>query len=418
MSVVLAVVHHPTFGGPHNQLLRMSRRLLARGWETIVLLPEGPGNAAERLRAAGIRVFQVPLHRPRKSFSLKPHWDLVSGFLPEIATIRRVIRGVRADVVQVIGPMYPHAAFAARREGVPVVWQLLSTFAPLPIRCAMMPMVLYLSDVVMTTGMAIARAHPGVTRLGHRWVPFYPPVDTGVFRPDPHQRAIARKELEVPADAILVGTVGNFNWQKGHDLFVRTASHVQQRYPGVFFRLLGATTPSHISYYDKNVKKVAESLGLLRGGRLRFFEPGHRVAELLPAFDIFVMTSRAEGVPTTILEAMACGVPVIATDVGAVREVVENGITGRMVPPLDTKAAADAVLDLLQNPATRLAMGSAARARAVERYDTEVCVRTHHAAYALAQTTFPHRRSPSLVVDGSAKPLHPGEASSESGTGR
>jgi glycosyltransferase involved in cell wall biosynthesis len=416
MSIVLAVVHHPTFGGPHNQLLRMSRPLLTYGWETVVLLPEEPGNAAERLRAGGITVFQVPLHRPRKSFSLKPHWELVSGFFPEIAAVRRVIREICADVVQVIGPMYPHGAFAARREGVPVIWQLLSNFAPLPIRCAMMPMVLYLSDVVMTTGTAIAHAHPGVTRLGSRWVPFYPPVDSAAFRPDPGQRAIAREELEIPANAILVGTVGNFNWQKGHDIFIQTAAHVQQRYPDVFFRLLGATTPSQTEYYDKNVKKAAERLGLLRGGRLKFFEPGPRVAELLPAFDIFLMTSRAEGVPTTILEAMACGIPVIATDVGAVSEIIENGVTGRVVPPYDPKAAADAILHFLQNPATRVAMGSAARARAVERYDTEICVRTHQAAYSLAQRTCPVRQSASVAVDGPTKPLPLREASSKSDT--
>ncbi|MBZ5515067.1 MAG: WecB/TagA/CpsF family glycosyltransferase, partial [Acidobacteriia bacterium] len=272
-----------------------------------------------------------------------------------------------------------------RLERVPVVWQLLSTFAPLPVRLVLMPAVVYLSDVVMTTGLAIARAHPGATRLGHRWMPFYPPVDTSEFRPDQTRRALARQELGVPPEGLLVGTVGNFNWQKGHEFFVEAAAHAQQRSRNVFFRLLGASTPTQASYYEEKVKKLAARLGLLSKGVLQFVEPGNRVAALLPAFDIFMLTSRAEGVPTSILEAMACGLPVIATDVGAVREVVDEGSTGRVVPPRNSKALAAAILDLLQSPSTRSEMGAVARAKAVERYDTRVCAETHLAAYELAR---------------------------------
>lgn len=391
MSVVLAIVHHQVFGGPHNQVLRLRHALAERGWETIAVLPDFPGNAAERLRAGGVKVIQMPLHKPRKSLNPLRHLELLFGFVPEVANLRRIIREQRADLVQVFGPIYPHGAIAAHLEHVPVVWQLLGTFAPLPIRTAFMPAVLYLSDIVMTTGQAIARAHPGASSLGKRLVPFYPPVDTEEFRPDPVRRARAREELGIPPDALLVGTVGNLNWVKGHDLLVRAAALVRQRIPNTFFRILGATTSTQVRYYEEHVRSLAGRLGLLREERLQFVEPGSRVAEFLPAFDLFVLTSRAEGVPTSVLEAMACGLPVVSTDVGAVREVVEEGTTGRVVASRDSHAVAAPIIELLSKPNLRQAMGSAARKIAVERYDISACAETHLAAYKLACHHRSHR---------------------------
>ena len=401
MKVLLAVVHHEVFGGPHNQILRLQNSLAERGWETVAVLPDTRGNAAERLRAAGIRVIQTPLHRPRKTLHPGRHVELVFGFLPEIANLRRIIREQHADLVQVFGPIYPHGAIAAHLERVPVVWQLLGTFAPLPVRTAFMPAVLYLSDVVMATGQAIARAHPGVAGLKSRLVPFYPPVDTQEFRPDPLRRAQARQELAVPPDALLVGTVGNFNWVKGHDLLVQAAAVVRQRFPNAFFRILGAATATQARYYDEHVKSLARRLGLLRENRLQFVEPGNRVAEFLPAFDLFVLTSRAEGVPTSVLEAMACGLPVVTTDVGAVREVVEDGRTGRVVAARNSPAVAGAIIELLNDPARRQAMGAAARSAAVERYDTSACAAIHLTAYELAcrRKGHQHHTKPAVTLN-------------------
>lgn len=384
MRVTLAVLHHAVFGGPHNQLLRLADHLSVRGWETIAVLPEVPGNAAERLRAAGIRVIQIPLHRPRKTLNPVPHGEWVLGFLPDISLLRRVIREQHADVVQVAGPMYPQGAIAAYLENVPVVWQLLGLFAPYLVRCLTMPLVASLSDVVMTTGLTVATAHPGTTRLGRRWISFYPPVDTREFRFDPDRRKAAREELGVPEDCTLVGTVGNFNWQKGHDLLVLAALSVRPIFPRATFRILGTVTPSQVSYYKKHVRNPAAQLGLLQDDYLKFIEPGSRVAELLPAFDIFVMPSRVEGIPTSILEAMACGLPVVATDVGGVSEVVEDGVTGRVIRPGKSSVLAAVILELIQNLQLRVRMGELARQRAVERYDTRICAEMHISAYELA----------------------------------
>ncbi len=384
MKVVVAVLHHLVFGGPHNQLLRLHKPLRDRGWETVVVLPEGQGDGVDRLSSAGLRVIQTPIHRPRKTLHPGPHLGLVFGLWPEISRLRRVIREEGANVVQVFGPMYPHGAIAARMEHVPVVWQLLGTFAPPLIRTLLMPVVLNLSTVIMTTGMEVARAHPGATRRGERLVTFFPPVDTYEFRPDRLRREQARHELGIPGNGFLIGTVGNFNWVKGHDVFVRAAASVLERFPRAYFRILGAETPSQAARYEKDVKQLAANLHLLDRDRLRFIKPGNRVAKLLPAFDLFVLTSRAEGVPTAVLEAMACGIPVVSVRVGSVHEAVVEGETGHLVERPDSEVVASKILETLANLSNLNRIGMNARTVATERFDSARCRDAHVRAYRMA----------------------------------
>lgn len=382
---VLHVVHYPIFGGPHNQALRLAGPIERRGWQTAVLLPDEPGNAGERLREAGIEVIAIPLPRLRATRSLRTQTAFVRGLAPEVAAIREVIRSRAIDLVVVTGLMNPHAAIAARIEDVPVVWQLLDTRPPMVLRRLMMPVVTRLSDVVMSTGVEVARTHPGALSCGSRLVPFFPPVDTSAFRPSVERREAGRAELGAPPGTFVVGAVGNLNAQKGHEYLVRAAAMLRQDGREVHVRVLGAQTPTQADYEGRLGDEV-RGLGLDAGGAFAFIDPTTRVAELLPAFDVFVLSSvpRSEGVPTVILEAMACGIPVVATDVGAVREVVEDGVTGFVVPPLDPRAIADATLRLLDDPALRRRMGETARERAVERYDVEVCADVHVRAFEAA----------------------------------
>ena len=135
---VLCVVHFPVFGGPHNQVLRLAGPLAARGFATVVALPDEPGNAVERLRAAGIDVRTLPLHRLRATRDLRAHVGLVVSLPAEVRRLRLAIRTEGIDIVQIGGLVNPHAAIAARLERVPVVWQLLDTRAPRPIAMAAM----------------------------------------------------------------------------------------------------------------------------------------------------------------------------------------------------------------------------------------------------------------------------------------
>ena len=391
---LLFVSHFPVYGGPHNQALRLAPPLREAGFEIVVLLPEEEGNAASRLAEAGIDVATRPLHRLRASLDARLQARFLRAAPGDVRTIETVIRERRIDLVQVTGLMNPHGAIAARRARLPVVWQLIDTRPPAVARRAMTPVVRRLADVVMTTGEEVARVHPGIERLGQRLLTFYPPVDTGLFRPAEGARDAARRELGVPADAVVVGTVGNLNPQKGHEYLLDAAAAIRGAVPELCVRILGAPTPTHRAYEDA-LRAQARGLGLDDPTTLRFVDPGDRVAELLPALDVFALTSvpRSEGVPTAVLEAMACGIPVVATDVGGVREVVEPGRTGVLVEPLDARAIADALMSLLGDAGARLDLGATARRRAVERYGIDACAERHVDAYRLAVSRRAERRT-------------------------
>ena len=137
----LFVIHYPVFGGPHNQALRLAPTLRSLGWETIVLIPDQPGNAAERLRAADIPTLEASLGRLRASADPRHHLRFVSGFPHEVRLIRSLIRELQIDLVLLGGLVNPHGAIAGRLEGVPIVWQILDTLPPRALRRGLMPLV-------------------------------------------------------------------------------------------------------------------------------------------------------------------------------------------------------------------------------------------------------------------------------------
>jgi glycosyltransferase involved in cell wall biosynthesis len=385
---VLSVIHYGGFGGPPNRNLHVAKLLYEHGIRTTVLLPDEPGSAADRLRAGGVSVIQMPLRRLRVTRHIPTHLRFLRDFWRDVTRLREIIHDQRVDVVQINGLVNPHGAIAAKLEGVPVVWQILDTFNPMLLRRAFMPFVNRLSDVLMCTGVRVAREHPGAMTWGDRLICFFPPVDLARFRSSPERRAAARKDLGIPGNALVVGNVGNVNLQKGHITFVRAAAQLRRRLTNVRFVILGATHSNHAHYVGR-LWQEAERLGLRMGEDLIHRDPEHRVAELLPAFDVFWMTSepRSEGISTAVEEAMAVGLPVITTDVGSMAEIVLDRQTGHVVPPRDPAAFVGATLPLLDGPyaaVLRESMGKNAINFAQTNFSAQSCAELHLRAYALA----------------------------------
>ena len=151
---------------------------------------------------------------------------------------------------------------------------------------------------------------------------------------DPAVRSRARGELGLGPDEPVLGTVGNLTPMKDHDTLVRAAAALHRMHPGTRFVILGSSYEHRGGYADE-VLRTAEELGLRPGRDLILRDPGERVAELAQAFDVFWLSSRSrsEGLPTVVGEAMALGLPVVATQVGSVPEAVDGG--GLIVPPSD-----------------------------------------------------------------------------------
>jgi glycosyltransferase involved in cell wall biosynthesis len=382
---VLFVIHYPVFGGPHNQAQLLARSLTRNGVSMTVLLPDEPGNAAERLKEAGVDVITIPLSRLRASFNPGLHIRFLGGFPRDILGIREVIRARNIDLVQVGGLVNPHAAIAARLEKAAVVWQILDTRPPMALRRVMMPLVLRFSDVVMTTGRTVAKLHPGAERLGDRLRVFFPPVDPDAFHRVKISRSAARERFGFMPDDYVLGTVGNLNPQKGHEYLLYAAALARAREREVKVLVVGARHETHRAY-EGRLYELSRQLGMTIGRDVVFTGALVDVRPALAAMDVFVLSSvpRSEGAPTAVEEAMMMELPVVATDVGAVREVVDDGQTGFVVPPRDPRALSGAILRILGDPQTRERFGRRARERAVARFSSDECARTHLSAYEYA----------------------------------
>jgi glycosyltransferase involved in cell wall biosynthesis len=374
------VIPGPVFGGAHNQVIRLAPGVAAAGIETVAVIPPEAEDAAGRIEAAGVEVVRAPMARLRGTAGALAAARSLAGLPADVRRLRRVISEQAADLVQVHGVINVSPGIAARLERSAVVWQLLDTRAPMALRRLTMPLVTRTADAITSWGGGLAAAHPGATGLGDRLVVVYPPIDPKLG-PDQAVAEAARAELSVEPGTPLVGTLGVRQPQKGHEHFVRAAARLSRTNPGVAFRVLGAPSPPHAAQMQA-VEEEARALGVEVG----FVDPGDRPTDLLQALDLFVLTSwpTSEGMPTAILEAMACAKPVVTVDVGAVREVVEDGVTGLVVPHGDPAALAGAIAQLLGDPQLERRMGAAGRERAQREFGLADLVERHERAYRIA----------------------------------
>jgi glycosyltransferase involved in cell wall biosynthesis len=158
-----------------------------------------------------------------------------------------------------------------------------------------------------------------------------------------------------------IAMVANLRPEKGHDLLLAAAPRILARYPDASFTFIGEGSRREA------LETLTRALGIT--DRVHFMGESRDVAPILAKHDLFVLPSRSEAFPNALIEAMATALPVVATSVGGIPEVVRSGVNGRLVRPDDVDALADAVLALMDDPAAAAALGRAARAD-VERHYT------------------------------------------------
>ena len=392
----LCVIHYANFGGPHNEALRLLEPLRRRGWDTIVAIPDEPGTAAERLREAGVEVELLPLGRLRASTDPRQLLRFGREFRPTVRALEEVIERNGASIVRIGGLVNPHAAFAARRTGAAVVWQIVDSRAPTLLRWVAMPLVRRFADAAMFDGEALIDLHGGRKSLSMPAFVYFPPVDTKRFLPSTEHRRDIREQLGIPTDAPVVGTVSSLNPMKGLEHFVDAAAEVAGSRPETWFAIVGGAPETHLAYREQ-LRRRADELAL--PNPVVFAGERADVERWYPAFDVHVISSlpRSEGTTTTAMEAQSCGVPVVATRVAAVGEVVDDGGTGLLVPPEQPEAIADAVLELLGDDALRARMGAAGREAALAQFDAERAADIYVQAYEAALAYAARRRGARLL---------------------
>ncbi len=198
-------------------------------------------------------------------------------------------------------------------------------------------------------------------------------VDTERFVPTARRYTI-RRELNLPADRRVILTVANLKPVKGHRVLFDALAGLRSFAGRVTLVLVGA------DYLDGSLRQMAETE--LPEFDIRFAGRHDDVLPWLQTADLFVLPSLYEGLSNALLEAMACGVPVIATDVGGNPEVIEHGRTGLLVPPGDAVELATALRYLLEDDDLRALLGGMARTHVRRHYSAEAATRCYEERYA------------------------------------
>ncbi len=271
------------------------------------------------------------------------------------------------------------AVTAAKLAGVPVVIHSehgyeLDMFAGLPLRRRLFRRSAYaMTDAIFAVTRELRDFHARQAWIHpERMGVIYNGVDTRRFALCRETRLAVREELGLPEQSFVVGSVGRLVPIKDHQTLLKAAALLSGS--GIDLRVL------LVGSGPERERLQSRATGTLEG-RVCFAGDSKRVPELLNAMDVFVLPSLNEGMSNTLLEAMACGLPVLATNVGGNPEIVENNLSGCLFTPGDAKWLADKLKLLARDPALIHQLGTAARNRAIESFSLSRMLETYRSFY-------------------------------------
>jgi len=363
-------------GGEINQMLLASHLDRARFVPEVVVSADGPYSDELRARDIPVKVLSI---RPVRVGSRK---------LPSpaaAALLYRYIRKRRPHIVHSSSlPEDLHSSVAGRMAGVPVVHDaqtIIYRAAPFDRwRAAVSARVICISHAIRNS---MARARLPV----HNTEVIYSGVDLAE-----HARADGRKFREEfgLADAPVVGIASRLSPEKGHDYFLRAAAALKERFPNARFLVVGGATYAP-RQYEMYLKDLSHALGL--DNCVIFTGFRRDVLNAIAAMDVLVCAADEEALGRVVLEAMALGKPVVATKAGGPCETVEDGVTGMLVRPNDSRSLAEAIARMLENPENAGQMGRRARERAESSYSIEQNVARVQEVYRIVRAQHAARRA-------------------------
>jgi glycosyltransferase involved in cell wall biosynthesis len=297
-----------------------------------------------------------------------------SEVLANLLWYRRFLAQVRPDLIHVQHPLErcSYARRVVRLEGwkMPLVVTAHSLFgehSESTIETVMAPN-LAAADRVIAVSPHIAEQAMRLGVESTRVRVIRSGVDADQFRPRPRDREAARQALGIGPEARLVLFVGNLEPRKQVDVLLRALASVRKSVPGAALIIVGSGESAGVQDQTSRLIRLTHDLGLEPDDAVRFAGrvEDRELLDCYTAADVFALPSSSEAQGIVALEAMACGLPVVATAVGGLLDTIEDGRTGFLVPPGDVAALADRLLALLVDDSLRQTVGTAAR-EAVER---------------------------------------------------
>lgn len=383
---VLCLITALTGGGAEMMLYRLLSRLDRTKFNPQVVSMIGLGPVSEKIRALGISVRSLGM----------------SQGMPNPLALLKLVRWLQCDKPDVIQTWMYHAdllgGLAARvAGGIPVSWGIRHSdlslegnrkLTLLTVKaCA--PISRWFPTKIVCCSEASREVHAAVGYATEKMIVIPNGIDPELFRPNATARAKIRQELSIAEEVPIIGMVGRFHPQKDHYNFVQAAQYLSRSMPEVRFLLCGEDVTRE---NDELVKWMNDA-----GIRERVYLLGKRddISELTAAFDIASLSSMGEGFPNVVVEAMACAVPCVVTDVGESARIV--GDTGVIVPRRDPQALADAWRKVLtMDGDDRKRLGLSGRERVIQHYSLRQIVSRYETLFEeLAYGSSPLNHVPS-----------------------
>jgi glycosyltransferase involved in cell wall biosynthesis len=354
--------------GPENLILTLAHELQAHGVRYVIVnLWDGDPPTVE--------LHEEAQRRGLESYVVATDWDFDPMLLPRLAS---QLRRLSPDVIHTHdfkSDMTVMVANAAVRA------PLITSFYG---RLAINSFFLKLEDWIRLVAFRFFRRVMPNSRLQRsellRWrvptskiemLPSF--VDTRQIRPpSAAERQAARERLGVAPGQPVLATVARLAPNKGHRYMIEALAGVRKTFPDVLYLVPGEGDQEW--HGDGGLRgelvRQTQALGLEQHVRFLGYYPD--VQTILHAADMLVSPSLREGMQVSLLEGMAAGLPVVATDIGGTPDAVANGVTGVLVPPTDPAALGTAVVAMLNDPARMHRMGAAGRQRVETLFDTRV----------------------------------------------
>jgi L-malate glycosyltransferase len=356
---VMHVVQKLGFGGAEVGVLKVVNGLQSRGLRASICSLRPPSALDDQL-APGVKLFQLGQQRGN---SLRSVWRLYRTLLEE-----------RPHIVHTHSwSTLCEGLVAARLARVPVfVHGEHGTLDTRPRTLMVQRWAWKRADAVLSVSSRLAeRIASTVDFPLDRIRVIRNGVDLDRFRPQ--SKALLRARLNLPVDGLVVGTIGRFVPVKDQRSLINAIALLREDGVACSAVLVG----------DGPLRGALQQYAADRGVASHVHFAGERrdVHEIIPAFDVFALVSISEGLSNTTMEAMASGVPVVATRVGGADELVVDGTTGRLVPPSNPEALVEALKTLLKDERLRTTFGHAARARMEQEFGLSRMISNYERLY-------------------------------------
>lgn len=369
-QAILFIHHANDMYGADIGLLHSVNSLDRSKYYPIVILPSDmpTGMLSSELERLGLEYHFAPLGILRRKYlTLLSIFPLLLELWKGIAYVRSTARKRNAALVYINTLVAVSGGIGGRLAGVPVLWHVREIVSmPRSVRWVLYKILGACADRIVCISRAVRdsllKEAPNLaSKSGVIYNAVSATTGNGAVK-----HVGLREELDVPQSAQLVGMVGRISHWKGQEILAEAASMVLLNHPELHFVAVGSYFADQ-SQYLKELESKIRSLGLDK--RFHLADYRSNVTDVYRALDIFVLPSRKpEPFGRVTVEAMMQGRAVIATNHGGTCELIQDGVTGILVPPSDPKSLADAINLLLSNPALRERMGRAAAADAEQKF--------------------------------------------------